>query len=83
MRFRVFLVLSVVSSLLGGCLTTQGTSSDWCAMSGGPWRPTQKELAAMTDNSVARMLEHNRYGERHCGWTVPVKPKAAMTGYAQ
>lgn len=31
-------------------------------------RPSQAEIAAMSDEQVAAVLEHNEFGRKTCGW---------------
>lgn len=58
--------LIVAAALLAaGCTTTpKGT---FCAIA-EPHRFSDAEIAALSDESVARELGHNRRGERLCGW---------------
>lgn len=49
---------------LVGCNTTSGS---FCAIA-KPIRPTQAEIAALSDAQVTAILEHNTKGMKLCGW---------------
>ncbi len=51
--------------MLAGCATApRGTFCDVAK----PMRPTSTEISSMSEASVAAALEHNRKGEKLCGW---------------
>jgi hypothetical protein len=45
----------------------QSTGGSFCAVE-NPIRPTQAEIAAMGDATVAAILAHNEKGKKLCGW---------------
>lgn len=53
-----------LSLMLAGCATSGGS---FCA-AGYPIRPTQAEVATLSDASVAAILAHNEKGQKLCGW---------------
>lgn len=58
-------VLTLAALLaLAACTTVKG---DFCALA-KPQRPSQAEIAAMSDARAAEVLVHNRLGTRLCGW---------------
>jgi len=54
----------MLSLALAGCTTTGGS---FCAVE-HPIRPTQAEVAVLSDASVNAILAHNEKGQRLCGW---------------
>lgn len=58
-------VLTLAALLaLAACTTVKG---DFCALA-KPQRPSQAEIAAMSDARAAEVLAHNRLGQRLCRW---------------
>ena len=56
--------VAAVSLAIGACQTRGGNPCDgW-----RPMRPSQAEIAAMSDEQVAAVLEHNEFGRKTCGW---------------
>lgn len=53
-----------LSLTLAGCTTSGGS---FCA-AGHPIRPTQAEVATLSDASAAAILAHNEKGQKLCGW---------------
>jgi hypothetical protein len=53
-----------LSLLLAGCTTSGGS---FCAV-GHPIRPTEAEVIALSNSSVAAILAHNEKGQKLCGW---------------
>lgn len=58
------LMLLVVTLGMAACQSSGGT---FCAIS-KPIRPTQSEIATMSDQSIAQVLAYNERGQRLCGW---------------
>ena len=58
------LICVATLSLLAACQTSGGSFCDIAR----PQRPTQSEIAAMTDARVAEVLALNEKGQRLCGW---------------
>lgn len=50
--------------IISACTTASGS---FCDIS-KPIRPTQAEIAALSDTQVTAILEHNTKGQRLCGW---------------
>lgn len=59
-------VLGAVAILIAvaGCTTTRGS---FCTVA-NQIRPTEKEIAALSDKTVEQILSHLSKGERLCGW---------------
>lgn len=60
MRWSVLALMLVVTSCASG-------RDEWCLLN-RPQRPSAAEIAAMSDERVAEVLGHNRYGAKRCGW---------------
>jgi hypothetical protein len=58
---RTCAILALVA--LAGCQTAKGSL---CLSK--PFRPSEQTRAAMSDAEVKDALEHNRLGQRLCGW---------------
>jgi hypothetical protein len=54
----------MLSLILAGCTTTGGS---FCTVE-HPIRPSQAEVATLSDASVNAILAHNEKGQRLCGW---------------
>lgn len=57
-------IILAAALALAGCATS---TPDWCA-GRAPIRPTEQEIAALSGETLRQILEHNRAGERLCGW---------------
>lgn len=55
--------VAVVLFGLGACQTSGNACDGW-----RPIRPTQSEIARMSDDQVKQILQHNEHGRRRCGW---------------
>ena len=60
----VRMLLIAALALLVGCTTTKGS---FCQIAKAQ-RPSEAEIAAMTDARVKDVLAHNRKGAKLCGW---------------
>jgi hypothetical protein len=61
-------MLALLMLTLGASACSDGRVIDTFCVTERPWRPTQAEVAALSDATVERMLTHNARGERACGW---------------
>jgi hypothetical protein len=57
----LLLMLGVASCQSGAVV------DDFCLLN-SPTRPTQAQIAAMSDAQVAQALARNKLGQKRCGW---------------
>jgi hypothetical protein len=56
--------MSAVAISLAGCVRPGGSHCDgW-----KPIRPTQSDVATMSDELVSQLLAHNKHGASVCDW---------------
>jgi hypothetical protein len=57
------LTIAAAISLAGCAKTSTGHCDGW-----KPIRPTQSDIATMSDALVEQLLAHNKHGETTCAW---------------
>ncbi|QFR32398.1 hypothetical protein [Ancylobacter sp. TS-1] len=58
----------MTAALSAGCATTKPADpSSWCKTN-EPWIVSNTEFAAMSPANKVKLVTHNEYGEKHCGW---------------
>lgn len=52
---------------LAACQTTSPRADAWC-LTNSPERPSDSEIAVMSESRTKQLLAHNLLGAKHCGW---------------
>lgn len=59
---------AALSLALVGCQTTSGGKGGAFCSVEAPIRPSKDSIAHMSPAEAKSILEHNRHGQRECGW---------------